>query len=141
MTENDTLTAWDLRRRLGLAAAADGQTDASPAVLIRQICARRAEMDALATGTPAWRAADLAEQELRATLARGSLTPDGIEWLIRQLDPRAPTRSALGSPPTPMAPEAPASIESAAPTPRSSRRRAPSGAGTPRRRSLRSAGT
>ena len=141
MSDADALTAWDLRRRLGLAVAPLPAPGTAPDAVIRQICAQRRERDALPIGSPAWRAADLAAQELVASLARGGLTRDGIVWLIRRLDPQAPTRAAASPPPSLSPPPTPTPVARSAPVARSPRGRVASGDGTRRRQSLRSAGT
>ena len=141
VSASDTPTAWDLRRRLGITAPLREQPGESPDTLIRQICARRAEKHASPTGSPAWRVADLAEQELIAALARGGITPDGIEWLVRRLQPWSATFSAPDPPPTPAPPTTPGTDSIPALPLRSSGRRGPGSPGTVRRRSVRAAGT
>ncbi len=137
MSAIDTPTAWDLRRRLGITAPLREQAGDAPGALVQQIRARRAEKEAVPTDTPAWRAADLAEQALVAALARGGLTPDGIEWLIGRVHP-GPETSA-GTPRRPTPPVAPQTDHIPALPARSSGRAG--GSGTARHRGVRAAGT
>lgn len=82
-------------------------SDRSPDELIRQISARRAEKEALASGSPAWQAADLDERNLVEALAGAvgqNVTPDGLEWLIRRQRPAVATVAPSPTPPTPTPP-------------------------------------
>ncbi len=92
----------------GLRAPSDGHpSERSPSEVIGQISARRAEKEAVPSGSPAWQAADLDEHDLVEALARAvgrNITPDGLEWLIRRQQPGVATAVASPTPPVPTSP-------------------------------------
>lgn len=84
--------------------------------LVRRIRARRADQEAMPSGSPAWSAAVAEERLLTDALRRRAttITPEGLAWLIgpRQVGPPMPVSSVSptnseGDLAAPMAPAAP----------------------------------
>jgi hypothetical protein len=109
LSGSDAWTAEGLRLRLGLTEPPGGRpVERSADQRIRRICQRRVEKATLPPGSPAWQAADLEERELLESLARGSITRDGLEWLIARQQPEVATRAAAITPPACSSPAPPA---------------------------------
>jgi hypothetical protein len=87
---------------------------------MRRIRRPRAEPDALASNVPARRTADLAGRDLVESLARGvggSITPDGLEWLLRRHHPSPVTPAAALQVPPPPSPGSEAFEPASGPSP------------------------